>query len=176
MTENEDVENPAFPGTSFPSTWESARHAEVMLLTDETKKTSSSESETIVEELERIRKEAKLEYLTTGVNYTFQPCVKMSVEELPKVYQVVNAFLDKGYRVQMNDGTQVVFETKMAGKACLELQQQILLQQLERIYKELPATAGPPYHKASFWCTRAGKEFAVKFAAFHQLRGQRPRS
>lgn len=157
----EEETNPLAPLTSFPHTLDD--HVMVMLVS------SSEKGHKLDETVKDIKTELKLDVLSEGVNWSSRPHIAMSAKELPRMYEVVNALLKKGHTVQMNDGTQIVFEPCMAGQASLVLQQQLQLQLLQRIYKEMRPPEGLPYHQSAYWCIEDGKKFAVQCAAFYNL-------
>jgi len=171
------IENPLFNKLSFPVTNEGRRIDLCLLYTEIYKEDGQYGHDDYIRDMEpeeintlcrKVKEELKLVELDWG--YVGGRClVWCSIEDKNRVYDIVNAFLDKGCRIYMNDKSEVTF---CPGEhACAESQQRKIIKSLQRflIYQEdepvlrqLLKSKGLPLSQDSFWTIPEGPEFASK--------------
>ena|SRR3990167_4418740 len=92
-----------------------------------------------------------------------------SLEDLPRVYEIVNAFLRKGRRIYMYDGSQVSFDTTETASHTL---------QLDKFLKNLKGKPDAesltylPIHRSNFWISQEGKDFSAYLREMNYLKDE----
>jgi len=171
------IENPLFNKLSFPLS-KQGRLIDFCLLYTEIYKAGGQyghddyirdmEPEEINALCQKVKEELKLVELDWG--YVGGRClVWCSIEDKNRVYDIVNAFLEKGCRIYMNDKSEVTF---CPGEhACAESQQRKIIQSFQRLlrYEEdrpvlrhVLLSTQLPLSQDSFWTIDEGPEFASK--------------
>ncbi len=112
--------------------------------------------------LRRIKTNLDLEELDWG--YVGGKClVWCDVEDLPKLYDIVNAFLKYGYSIYIQDGTQVTFH-KRDYPICPQKHEKLFLikvKELESLGIETVYLIHLAIHRTDFWTGEEGKLFSA---------------
>ena len=125
---------------------------------------------------ESIKEELKLSHLSTKFSCGY-PTVCMDKSELSRIYEVVQAFLNRGEHLRMNDNTQVTFKLKETPTAQLH-ETKFLTNLMEaqdtlgKLYPREPCDMRNPVHRSEFWTIPEGKRFAAGFRVRWNLKDE----
>lgn len=100
--------------------------------------------------------------------------MKIHEQDLPRVYDIVNAVVKRGIYICPYDGMYVTFNathrTKY-GEITVETHQNVFLQQIQDSLKSLGTqltltTMSVPFYRDDFWIIQEGKDFAKEFRKY----------
>jgi hypothetical protein len=95
--------------------------------------------------------------------------LKIKSLDIPRIYRIVQWFLQHGHRIYMQDGTQTTFNPEHAETIGPDLHQQLLLQSCKELQRcRLPLTLiNLPLQCDDFWLIQQGKQFASELRALN---------
>ena len=159
------VANPCMPYTYFPYDLDKDEVAFALLFDGDCSRVQ-------VEKMcGDIKQELHLTYFDWG--YCAGRCLlTLKKCELPRVYDIVRAFLRRDRRIYMQDGTQVTWSGNGETIVSPEEQQKILLALLKRLlggqsdrqsFQHATELLSLPVHRDKFWLIDEGKAFAAQY-------------
>ena len=165
------IANPVFPYACFKLEWLTTLKPTgcvitMHLVTEFTQLTSEKISELTAE----VRAELKLQYLQHG--YCGSACeLYLHKNDLPRIYEIIQAFTSRGYKIEMLDGTKVIFPAFT--QLTYELQQTLLLKKLQDFPQDkLQFIHTVCWHRSSFWTIEEGQKFAAEYRQKHRLKDE----
>lgn len=175
------IGSPVFPYAYFPYYHEKKQVPFALLYTGKYTDTEygynlknyigEMKSDEIEKLCQNIKEELSLKYLDWG--YCAGRCLlTISLDDLPKVYDIAKAFIKRKCRIYMQDATQVTFsnveEISYGGQQNKLLTSLLQLESYGSNIMDL--CRGLPIHRDAFWCMDEGKKLAERLRKTHNLK------
>ncbi len=160
------IRNPVFPYTAFPWNDDDDTVAFAVLL-------ENKEREATDATCEKIKTSLGLVHLDWGY-IGGRALISIHKQDLPKVYEIINAFLQADYGLYIQDGTEANF--KPGDVASYTRQQELRadgLQQLLEMKWDFSSLIRIALHLDDFWTIPRGKELAAVYRKRFRLKNEK---